>query len=79
MSVHKELRPLHEAFAKFCPGTCIEKYAEGGHVEIKDVHGIEDGIYITPLCVDCNNQFDKDIELQPLSVMVEEVDSIIEK
>lgn len=48
-------------------------------MEIKDVHGIEDGIYLTPLCVDCNNQFDKDIELQPLSVMVEEVDSIIEK
>lgn len=79
LSVHKELKPLHEAFAKYCPGCCEYSYAEGGHIVVKDVQGKVDGIYITPLCVECNNQFDKDIDINPMSVMVEEVAPITDK
>lgn len=36
-------------------------------------------LYITPFCVECNNQFDKDIDINPMSVMVEEVAPIIDE
>lgn len=79
LSVHKELKTLHEAFAKYCPGCCNYEYAEGGHVIVENVQGIEDGIYITPLCVDCNNKFNQDIDLLPASVMVEELEPVIDE
>lgn len=55
------------------------EYAEGGHVIVENVQGIEDGIYITPLCVDCNNKFNQDIDLLPASVIVEELEPVIDE
>lgn len=73
LSVHKELQPLHEAFSIFIPEMAKYEYAEGGHIEVKGIPGIDDGIYITPLCCEHNNQFDQDIVIQPNSILVEEV------